>query len=211
METHAVRQYRASDPLLVPTTIPGSETGRRTPAKGKSRPQYSESRTYTWRVKLQAPMIMLVAGVLSSGLAHSADVKVQQTTVCDIVNHPSDFIGKTVEIRAQIWADYRNRDFFWMNESSSQFSKVCRFLPASFSQRSDLGGQTAFGTFRGRIVKKLAHRTSTPFGFEPKGLGIIFVVDQASDIHSRRVYLSGPVPNLQLYDRETGMFIRPMD
>jgi hypothetical protein len=163
-------------------------------------------------VKLQPLMIALVTGVLSNGpLAHSSDTKVEQTTVCNIANHPPDFIGKTIEIRAQIWADHRYRDFFWMNESSAPLAKVCRFLQASFTQESDLSGQTAFGTFRGKIVKKLSHQTSTLWGSEPKGLGIIFLVDQASDIHLRRDYLSGPIPQLQLYDRETATFVRPED
>lgn len=171
-----------------------------------------ESDLYTGRGKLQTLMIVLVAGVLGNGsLAHSADMRVEQTTICAIVNHPSQFIGKTVEIRAQIWADHRYRDFFLMNESSSELNKVCRFLQASFTQKSGLSGQTAFGTFRGRIVKKLSRQASTLLGPEPKGLGIIFLVDQAFDIHLRRDYLSGPIPILQLYDRETATFVRPED
>jgi hypothetical protein len=38
----------------------------------------------------------------------------------------------------------------------------------------------------------------TLLGSGPKGLGIIFLVDRASDIHSRRDYLSGPIPRFQL-------------
>jgi hypothetical protein len=163
-------------------------------------------------VKLQTLIIVLLAAVLGDGTpAHSAVMSVEQATICNIVNHPSDFIGKTVEIRAQIWADYRYRDFFWMNESSSQLNKVCRFLQASFTQESGLGGQTAFGTFRGRIVKKQSRQASTALGSEPKGLEIIFLVDQASDIRLRHDYLSGPVPRLQLYDTKTATFIRPED
>jgi hypothetical protein len=180
--------------------------------EGAYRPQFFQSRIYTGRVKLQLLMIALVTGVLSNGpVAHSADTKVEQTTVCNIVNHPSDFIGKTIEIRAQIWADHRYREFFWMNESSAPVAKVCRFLQASFTHESDLSGQTAFGTFRGRIVKKLSRQTSTLLGPEPKGLGIILLVDQASDIHLRRDYLSGPIPILQLYDQQTAAFVRPED
>jgi hypothetical protein len=160
-------------------------------------------------VKLQTLMIVIVTGVLGNGpLAHSADVKAEQTTVCNIVKHPSRFIGKTVEIRAQVWADYRYRNFFWMNESS-QLNRVCRFLEASFAPESDFEGQTAFGTFRGRIVKKLSRQTSTLLVPGQRGLGIIFLVNQSSDIHLRREYLSGPVPMLQLYDIETSAFVRP--
>lgn len=157
-------------------------------------------------------MFVLMTGLLGSGtLAHSADMKVEKTTVCNIVNHPSQFIGKTVEIRAQIWADYRYGNFFWMNESSIQLDKVCQFLQASFAQGSGLSGQTAFGTFRGRIVKKLPRQPSTLVSSEPKGLAIVFLVDQASNIHLRRDYLSGPIPMLQLYDRQTAAFVRPED
>ena len=38
-------------------------------------------------------------------VAHSAHMKVMQTTLCNIANRPAEFIGKTVEIRAQIWPD----------------------------------------------------------------------------------------------------------
>jgi hypothetical protein len=182
------------------------------PTKLPHWPRLTHNRTYTGRVKLQTLMIVLLAGIVGDGTpAHSAVTKMEHTTVCDIVSHPSDFIGMMVEIRAQVWADNRNRNFFWMNESSGQPSKVCRFLQASFTQESGLGGQTAFGTFRGRIVKKQSRQTSTVVGFGPKGLGIIFLVDQASDIHLRRDYLSGPVPILQLYDAKTATFVRPED
>ena len=147
----------------------------------------------------------------NGSVALSADMKVVQTTLCNIANHPAEFIGKTVEIRAQIWPDSRSRDFFWMNESSSQFNTVCRFLQATFTQKTDIYGQTAFGTFRGRIVKKQSRQASTVFGSEPKGLRIILLVDEASDIHLRRDYLNGPIPKLQLYDKKTATFVRPED
>ena len=148
---------------------------------------------------------------MSTGsVAHSAQMKVVQTTLCNIANHPADFIGKTVEIRAQVWPDSKSLDFFWMNESSSQFNTVCRFLPATFAQKTDLSGQTAFGTFRGKIVKKQSRQASTVFGSEP-GLRILLLVDEASDIHLRRDYLNGPIPKLQVYDKMTATFVRPED
>lgn len=62
-------------------------------------------------------MFVLMAGITASpACAQSADISIVKTTVCDIVNHPSQFIGKTVEIRAQIWSDYRYSNFYWMNE-----------------------------------------------------------------------------------------------
>jgi hypothetical protein len=161
---------------------------------------------YTSRVKLHTWIIVLVTAALTNGtLACSAQARVERTTLCNIVNHPSDFIGKTVEIRAQIWGDDRSR--FWMNESSTQLDRVCRFLQATNVGMSD--GQTAFGTFRGRIIKNIPRVPSSLASPPPKGLGIIFIVDESSDIHLRRNYLSGPVPILQLYDRESGALIRP--
>lgn len=157
-------------------------------------------------------MVVPLAGAMSSGtVAHSAGVNIEHTTLCNVVNHPSDFIGKTIEIRAQIWPDSRYGDFFWMNESSSQLNTVCKFLESTFTQRTDLNGQTAFGTFRGRIVKKQSRQASTIFGSEPKGLQIILLVDEASDVQMRRDYLNGPIPLLQLYDKKTATFVRPED
>jgi hypothetical protein len=132
-----------------------------------------------------------------------------KTTVCDIVNHPSQFIDKTVEVRAQIWSDYRYSNLFWMNESSEQFGKVCSFLEASFKADSVLGGQQAFGTFRGRIVKRLSRQKSSLLAADPNGLQVIFLVERQSNIYLRRDYLGGPVPKLQLYDQQKASFVRP--
>jgi hypothetical protein len=98
-----------------------------------------------------------------------------------------------------------------MNESSPQFGTVCRFRQASFKVRSDLEDQTAFGTFRGRIVKRLYPQKSTLLAPDPKGLPLIFIVDQQSDVYLRRDYLNGPIPTLQLYDLQTASFVRPED
>ena len=163
-------------------------------------------------MKFRALTLALMIGIAASPApAQSADMSAEQTTVCDIVNHPSQFIGKTIKVRAQIWPDYRYPNFFWMNESSAQFGTVCRFLQASFTTGSGLEGQTAFGTFRGRIVKKLYHQKSTLLVPDPKGPPLIFLVDQQSDIYMRRDYLNGPVPRLQLFDPQTASFVRPED
>ncbi len=162
---------------------------------------------YTPRVKLQVLILALVTGVLSFGsLAHSAETGLVHSTVCEIVNQPTSFVGKTVEIRAQIWPDDRNPNFFWMNEVSLQLEKVCRFLPAT---SVPLAGQTAFATFRGTIVRKMSRQQSTLVGPPPRGLGIIFVVDAISDIHLERKHPNDPIPLLQLYDGERGTFVRP--
>lgn len=163
-----------------------------------------------WSVKLHALKLVLVIGITGSfAPTQSADVSAEQTTVCDIVNHPSQFIGKTVEVRAQSWPDVRNLNFFWMNEYLPQFDKPCRFLQASFEVGSDLYGQTAFGTFRGRIVWRLDRQKSTLLSQIQKDRLVIFLVDQQSDIYLRRDYLNGPIPMLQLYDPQTDSFIRP--
>jgi hypothetical protein len=96
-----------------------------------------------------------------------------------------------------------------MKESSSQFNTVCPFLQGTFTQKTSLAGQTAFGTFRGRIVKKLSRQASTPFSAVGEGMKTILLVDEVSDTYLRRDYLSGPVPKLQLYDQNTATFVRP--
>ena len=155
-------------------------------------------------------MFVLMAGITASpACAQSTDISIVKTSVCEIVNHPSQFIGKTVEIRAQIWSDYRYSNFYWMNESSVQFYKVCRFLQASFKVESGLGGQQAFGTFRGRIDKRLFRQKSSLLAPDPKGMPVIFIVDKQSDIYLRCDYLSGPTPVLQLYDQRKASFVRP--
>jgi hypothetical protein len=102
--------------------------------------------------------------------------------------------------------------FFWLNESSVQFGRVCPFLQASFKHDSDLGGQQAFGTFRGKIIKTskgFQRQKSSLLTSNPKGLLVIFLVDQQSDVYLRCEYLNGPVPMLQLYDQQAASFIRP--
>jgi hypothetical protein len=117
----------------------------------------------------------------SETLAHSADTKVEQTTVCNIVNFPWQFIGKAVEIRAQIWADDRYRNFFWMNESSIQLNRCA----GSFRHRSH------------RKVVLAARQRSAPFA------------EESSRSFPVKHPLSGPIPLLQLYDRQTAEFVRP--
>jgi hypothetical protein len=153
-------------------------------------------------------MIVLLSTTLGNRTyGQSADTKVERTTLCNIVNHPADFIGKTIEVRAQVWADEHH--LFWMNESSIQLDKACRFLQAANAGIGDR--QTGFGTFHGRIVMKSSHAPSTLLGSASKGLGIIFLVEESSDVHLRRDYFSGPTPILQLYDPKTATFVRPQD
>lgn len=176
--------------------------------------QFRNDRVYTLPVKLRAFIFVVAAGVAATqAYAQSTDISVVKTTVCDIVNHPSQFIDKTVEVRAQIWPDDRYPKFFWLNESSVRLGigKVCPFLQASFKAGGSLGNQSAFGTFRGRIVHKLSRQKSSLLTPDPKGPSVIFLVDRQSDLYLRRDCLSGPIPILQLYDRQTGSFVRPQD
>jgi hypothetical protein len=174
------------------------------------RPLSNNNPVYTLPMNYRALTLVLAAGITASPVcSQSADISVAKTTVCDIVNHPSQFIGKTVEVRAQIWPDYSYSNLYWLNESSVQFGKVCRFLQASFRTKSGLGGQRAFGTFRGRIIERLSRQKSSLVAPDPKGLPVIFLVDQQSDIYLRRDYLSGPTPILQLYNQQTGSLVRP--
>lgn len=156
-------------------------------------------------------IFVFLATVFGATVAHALSTTVTVTSVCNIVNHAADFIGKTVEVRAQIWADYRHPSFFWMNESASYDDKACQFLQATFAHATDLSGQTAFGTFRGTIVKKQARQASVLIGPKSKGLGIILVVDQSADIYLRRDYSNGPIQLPRIYDWETGTFVRPKD
>ena len=162
------------------------------------------------RVKLRTVIAVLSTALMSNGVvARSADLNVEHTTLCNILNHPSDFIGKSIEIRAQIWPDSRDTNFFWMNESSTQLGAVCPFLHATFTQKTSLIGQTAFATFRGTIVKEQSHQASTVFAGLAQRNRVIFLVDEFSDIYRRRDYLNGPILKLQLYDQKTASFVRP--
>jgi hypothetical protein len=167
---------------------------------------------YTEAVKLCALAFAVVTGLGASvATCQSVSSRAERATVCDVVNHPSHFIGKTVEVRAQIWADSRHPGFFWMNKSSLPSGTACRFLWASLKDDgNNLGGATAFGTFRGRVVKKLWQKSNLASP-DPKGPQVVFLVDQVSDIYLKRDYLQGPVPLLQLYDRKTASFVRPED
>ena len=123
-----------------------------------------------------------------------------QATVCDLVNHPLQFKGKLIQVRAQIWSDYRK---FWLNDSwagSMQIGKVCRWLPATFSHSTNLIGCSAFGTFTGRIVYESGRAKGR--------LGIRFVVDHESDIYNQKIQ-NGVISAPQLYDRSSNTFVGP--
>ncbi|HMH15567.1 MAG TPA: hypothetical protein VK578_20875 [Edaphobacter sp.] len=147
---------------------------------------------------------ILIIGIATVG-ALAQSTPVTQTTVCDIVNNPLQFEGKLVQVRAHIWADTNDVRKFWMNEVTMRSGKVCRFLKTRIDGPTSFTGANGFGTFTGRLV-----RESVPLNFEAsssKERGV-FIVEQESDVYGLE-YLNGPVPLLQLYDKQTDSFIKP--
>jgi len=127
-------------------------------------------------------------------------VSTVQTTVCDLVDHPLQFKGKLIRVRAQIWSDYSK---FWLNESwagSMQIGKVCRWLPAEFTHPTNLVGSSAFGTFTGRLVYESGRAKGR--------VRVRFVVENESDIYSQKIQ-NGQIVIPQLYDRSSNTFMRP--
>ena len=147
---------------------------------------------------------ILVIGIATIG-APAQSTPITQATVCDIVNNPLQFEGKLVQVRAQIRSDiYRDRQF-WMNEVTMKSGNVCQFLKARINAPTSFAGANGFGTFTGRLV-----RESKPLNFEASGskVKLVFIVEQQSDAYGIQ-YMNGPVPVLQLYDKQTGSFIKP--
>jgi hypothetical protein len=159
-------------------------------------------------VKLPALALVLATATAAIHASAQSSQTPEETTVCDIVNHPSQFIGKTVKVRAQIWRDVDHRGQFWLNESSIEVGKVCRFLPAGLDGPADLFGQTAFATFLGKVLSvSPIHQSqiASPTGSKSR---ISLVVEDLSDVHSEGGIQTGPIPILQLYDQQTASFIR---
>jgi hypothetical protein len=164
-------------------------------------------------MKRRAPSIALMIGLIGVGsFAQSFAEKAVQATVCDIVNNPLQFKGRLVQVRAQVWPDIHDYDQIWMNESpvsSMQVGKACRFLPAKFKTPTELAGSAAFGTFTGRVIDNPAYFGSRIFPQTSKRSKVMLLIEQESDIYGKRDYLNGPIPILQLYDQQSGSFIRP--
>jgi hypothetical protein len=147
--------------------------------------------------------ILIIWMAAAGALAQSTSVT--QATVCDIVNNQLQFEGKLVQVRAQIRPDiYRDRQF-WINEVTMKSGKICDFLKARIIGPTSFAGANGFGTFTGRLV-----RDSMPPNFEASGskVRLVFIVEQESDVYGLE-HLNGPVPVLQLYDKQTGTFIKP--
>ena len=146
--------------------------------------------------------ILIIGMAAVDALAQPAPVT--QTTVCDLVNNPLQFEGKLVQVRAQIWADTDDVRRFWMNEVAMRSGKVCHFLEARINEPTWFAGANGFGTFTGRLMHE-----SAPLNLAaPRKRIFAFIVEQESDAYGIQ-YMNGTVPLLQLYDKQTGSFIKP--
>src|SRR5215471_7159557 len=151
------------------------------------------------RIKAMSVLLTVWLACLCAIAQREPEITVQ-TTVCDLVDHPLQFNGKLIRVRAQIWSDYNK---FWLNESaagSKQIGKVCRWLPAEFIRPTNLIGSSAFGTFTGRLV----YESSSAKG----RARLRFVVENESDIYSQKIQ-NGMIVAQQLYDRSSNTLERP--
>jgi len=127
-------------------------------------------------------------------------------TVCDIVNNPGQFKDKLVRVRGQIWSDLQNRNQFWVNQAS--FGKVCRSLPAKLQGPTPLAGDSALGSFTGKVVVETAVSSSNLLVGRGTQSKMFFVIEKLSDVRDEQVW-NGLVPVKRLYDSQSGSFIRP--
>src|SRR5260370_9062770 len=119
-------------------------------------PNSYELKIHNMRMKAMSILLMVWLTCVCAA-AQTELVSTVQTTVCDLVDHPLQFKGKLIRVRAQIWSDYSK---FWLNESwagSMQIGKVCRWLPAEFTHPTNLSESSAFGAFTGRLVSETVH------------------------------------------------------
>jgi hypothetical protein len=148
------------------------------------------------RASIVIGFLSLCIGAVAQAQARQT---VEETTVCQIVNHPLQFKGKTIRLRARVWSDFRKS---WLNESpasANEIGKACRWLPVEFTHSSRLLGSYAFGTFTGRLV------------YQRSGDGRMhmrFLVEQASDIYDEKIQ-NGLVAIPRLYDTATNSLFSP--
>jgi hypothetical protein len=156
--------------------------------------------------------VVVALGMAAVGVAQSSHEggvqRVPTVTVCDIVNNPLQFKGMMVRVRAQVWpVSPGHYGQYWMNQSSAQFDKVCRFLPARYLGTTYLA-QNAVGTFFGRVVVDSVISGSAGLVGRGTQTMTLFVVEKVSDVLVREE-MKELVPALRLYDNQTGSFIRP--
>ena len=121
-----------------------------------------------------------------------------ETSVCQIMQHPEQFEGKVLKIRAQIWTDH---DEYWLNESAAtsiRLNAFCGWLPAKFSHPTSLVGCKAFATFTGRLI-------SDPGS---SWRHVRFLIEGDADIYRQEV-MNGLVLVPQLYDQRVNAFVQP--
>lgn len=141
--------------------------------------------------------------------AESTSGSGREVSVCEIESQPSKFVGRDVEIRAQIWPDVYQPGLYWLNEASIKFGTVCHFLGARFTFPTDLSRQSSFGTFTGSIVIEHVNTESKTFAIKQGQPDAIFVIKEQSNIRLSRMYLQGPVQQVQLFDQQTASFVSP--
>jgi hypothetical protein len=149
---------------------------------------------------------MAIRCAFAQSLSTSSAELIPVVTVCDIVNNPGQFKDKLVMVRGQIWSDMQNRDQFWVNQAS--FGKVCRSLPAKIQGPTDLAGNSALGTFTGRVVVGTAVSSSNLLVGRGTRSKMFFVIEKLSDVRDQQVW-NGPVLIQRLYDGQSGSFVRP--
>lgn len=134
---------------------------------------------------------------LAIALPVFAQTGAMPATVCEIMQHPEQSVGKVVTIRARLWTDHRQ---FWLSESAAESVRVnafCGWLPARFSYPTNLVGSTAFASFTGRLI----HDSSSPHR-------VLFLIEGQADIYRQKV-LNGPLMIPQLYDKNVHAFVHP--
>ncbi len=149
---------------------------------------------------------MAVRCAVAQSSPRGAAELIRVVTVCDIVNNPGQFKDMLVSVRGRIWSSLQNPKQFWVNQAS--FGKVCRSLTAKLRGPDDLAGDSALGTFTGRVVVETAVSSSNLLEGRGTRSKIFFVMEKLSDLHDQEVW-NGPVPVQRLFDSQSGSFVRP--
>jgi hypothetical protein len=153
-------------------------------------------------MKWQLLTVMATAWIVSvDAAAQTKPDTVIETSVCEIVKDPQQFMGKRVQVRARLWSNFN--DQFWLNESSSlEIGKVCSWLPADFPYSTNLADSTAVATLTGIVVYVPTFRRGVLRSC------VRFEAERDSDIRYQEI-LNGPVITPKLYDRAARTFVQP--
>ncbi len=129
-----------------------------------------------------------------------------------LANNPVQFIGKLVQVRAQIRPDAVTVNGYWLNGSTTFLggeASTCRFIPASFIRPNGLYGHTYFGTFTGRVVRNNQAVDPLHAWRLSRGTVVMLVIESQEDVHGEKDYMNGLVRRPQIYDRRSHSFITP--